>query len=102
MGDISNMSFLERVLKTEAGMEYLHKFYEDLVDKKIEAISIIVDPSGFMISMSIEGLDGPFIVNHPDLTIESLRDADDPLLDKIREQELELYFQEYPERRPKE
>ena len=95
MGDYSDSKQIERIMSCPAGQAKLNNIRNIFLGKTITEVSFSNQICAIGIHLRLDDAYEAFVIR-PDLSLDELLEDEN-----IRKQERELYYQEYPDRKPK-
>ena len=95
MGDYSDSKSIDRIMSCPAGQAKLNDIRDIFLGKTVTEVSFSNQICAIGIHLRLDDEYEAFVLR-PDLSLDVLLEDED-----IKKQELELYYQEYPDRRPK-
>lgn len=95
MGDYSDSKQIDRIMSCPAGQAKLDSIREIFLGKTVTEVNFSNQICAIGIHLRLDDEYEAFVLR-PDLSLDALLEDDD-----IKDQEKELYYQEYPDRRPK-
>jgi len=92
MGDASDMSDLERFMRSPEGKARLEEIRQSLVSRTIKAVEFLNNIHAIDVQLALDD-DSTFECQHPELDVDTLRDEFDEALERE-------YYKDYPKRKP--
>lgn len=92
MGDASDMSDLERFMRSPEGKAHLEGIRQSIIDRRVIGVEFSNDIHTIGVELLLDD-DSTFECQHPELDVDSLRDDFEEVLER------ECYA-DYPDRRP--